>query len=241
MPSTHPNHVTSFIIMDHVGLPLLRQHRQPAAQNPTRMLVLGLLRTHSFNRITRRLKEPGRHLLIPGVVGVLAIRRVGHSIKADVVIHERDRAVARRLAGCVLPDRRIQIDDPILGGLRPALGVQGQQVGENDVHLRILCAHLADQDVVGFEDIAGGLLADQDVVGAEQHEDDIRGVLVQPYCQVALGSVVCCLGTGVAFVVWVNVGATACARLGADEVEVCGLVVAELGLEVCAPTFLGEC
>ena len=175
-----------------LGLPLLRQHRQPAAQKIT-TLALRLLRTHSFNRISRRPKELGCHLLVPGVVGMLAIRSVLDGIEVGEVVHKGHRAVARRLAGCVLLDGRVQIDDTVCCSLGPARSVQGQQVGEDDMHLGVLCTHLANEGVIGLDNVAGGLLANEDIVGTEQHQDDIRGVLIQPDSEVALRNVVYCL------------------------------------------------
>jgi hypothetical protein len=172
---------------------------------------------------------------------VLAILGILDGIEASEVVHKGHRAVARRPAGRELLDRRVQVDDAVLRRLGPPLGVKGQQVGEDDVHLGVLSAHLGDQGVVRLDNVAGGLLADQDVVGANQHEHNVRRVLIEPDGQVAIDSKVCRLGTGVAFVILVDVGPAACALLRADEVEVCDLVGAELGLKICAPTSLEGC
>lgn len=145
---------------------------------------------------------------------MLAIGSVGDSIKSRIVVHKYHGAVARTLRGHPLPDSSVEVDDTVLCGLGPALGVEGQQIGEDDLHFGVLSAHLGEQSVVGFDDVAGGLLAEEHIVGSQEHKDDVDLRLsVQPHGQVAVCCEIGCLRTRVAFVVLVNVGPSARAGL----------------------------
>ena len=107
------------------------------------------------------------------------------------------------------------------------------------MHSAVAGAHLGDEDVVGSEDLDDRFLADENVVGANEHDDYIRGVLLQFGNQVRASSPGSCLRSGVAFVVWVNVGARACwCCLTADKLEVVDTRSSERSLEVCAPASL---
>lgn len=106
------------------------------------------------------------------------------------------------------------------------------------MHSVVVGAHLADEDVVGGEDLDNGFLADENVVGADEHDDYIRGIQLQLCCQVCGGSPGSCLGSGMALVCLFDVGARACSCLTADKLKVGNTRSSERGLEVCAPASL---
>lgn len=166
------------------GLHLLRQHSKPSAQNSTR--TPRFLSTHSFNSIPRWSKELVRHLLIAGIIRVLSIDGIVNRIKVGEVIDIYHGTVARAQARCVLLDTSVQVHDTLGSGLGPTLGVQGQQVGEDDANLGVCGSHLPNQDTVGLKDVASGFLADEDVVGTEQHKNDIWTVGGKPDSQIAI-------------------------------------------------------
>ena len=104
---------------------------------------------------------------------MLAIRCIKLSIEVCEIVDENHRTVTGVLGRRVLFDRSVEVHDPVGSTLRPALDVQGQQVGKDDVDPGVFGPHLPDQDVVGADNFTGGLLADKHVVGSKEHEDDI--------------------------------------------------------------------
>lgn len=97
---------------------------------------------------------------------------------------------------------------------------------------------MCDKDVVRGDDVVDRPLADEDIVGAEEHENDIGRVLVEPARQLTVLDNVGGLESGVTFVILVDVGPTAGALLATDKVEVRHTCIPKLGLEVCAPASL---
>lgn len=181
------------------------------------------------------------HLLVTLVIWVQTVFRVSHRIIAIEVVnivHGTSRRVLRRRIGC---DARAEALDSVGAGLCPTRRVDRCEAGKDDLHSGILGAHLAEQHVVGGDDLVVGLFADDDVVVAHEEDHNVRGVLVQPAGHVAVLSVVGDEGARVPFVVLViaDNATTVCGALAADKIKVPDAVVAELGLEVGAPAALG--
>lgn len=141
---------------------------------------------------------------------MLAIIRIPDSIEARKVVDKADGALGCILRSDVCCDCGVEVLDTLHRGGFEAGGVQRKQVGEDDLHSAVAGAHLGDEDVVGGEDLDNGFLTDENVVGADEHDDYVRGILLQLGYQVGGGSPGSCLRSGVAFVVLVDVGARAC-------------------------------
>lgn len=166
---------------------------------------------------------------------MLAIRSVGEDVEALIVVDEIDGRGRGSHFMRVRGNGGIEVLDALNGGGREASRVQGQEVGEDDLHVWIVGTHLRDENVVGGEDVGHGLSGDEDIVGAEEHEDDVRFGGGEPCGKVSILCKVRSEGAREALVVLVNVYARAVAGLGADKVEVVDADGAERGLEIGAP------
>jgi hypothetical protein len=162
-----------------------------------------------LDSVLGRAQELGRHLLVAGLVWVLAVLGVGHGVEAVEVVDEAHGGFGRRLGGRVALDFGGECGDVlgIVGAVLrvPSLGVHGRQVGPDDLHLGILDTHLGNEGVVGGHDLVLGLVAEHHVVVAEEHDNNVDGwLLVQPSGEVAVCCVVGGLGSGMAFMVIVG-------------------------------------
>ena len=191
---------------------------ESASQNITDNRSFGS-RTRRHDSIGSRIQEPRGHFLdASDGIGVLAVICVLDGVEAGKVVDEDNGALD--------------------GGGGEARGIQGQQVGEDDLHFCVFGAHLRNECVVGGEDVADVLLPYEHVVCADEHEDYVWRVLVQPYGEVAVLCVVGGQRARVALVVLVDVGASTLASLAADEIEVGDTSSPQLGLEIGAPASL---
>lgn len=211
---------------------------ESASQNITDNRSFGS-RTRRHDSIGSRIQEPRGHFLdASDGIGVLAVICVLDGVEAGKVVDEDNGALEVAFAGDIGLQCVVEVDYALDGGGGEARGIQGQQVGEDDLHFCVFGAHLRNECVVGGEDVADGLLADEHVVCADEHEDYVWRVLVQPYGEVAVLCVVGGQRARVALVVLVDVGASTLASLAADEIEVGDTSSPQLGLEIGAPASL---
>jgi hypothetical protein len=132
----------------------------------------------------------------------------------------------------------VKVLDTLYSCCGKARWVQRKQVGKDNLHIGVLSAHLCNEDVVRGDDVVKKSLANEDIVGTEEHEDNIRRVAVEPARQVAVSYNVASLDPRVAFVVLVDIRATASTLLSSDKVKVCDTRSPELGLKVGPPASL---